>query len=143
MSELEKLPDTWESLITLVSQTITLRKFSEGSYDEDWDEGAGQGTSYTIQARVKYDLTEREITELGENMLLDAVVVIRMTDLEAQSLDVASQDRFVIALKSFRITKFRSVVIAGVKVGYEIGVREETSGLPDPPPPPGGNGGTA
>jgi len=121
---MDKLKTTWQDLINLVSTSITLRKFAENSYDEDWDQGTAQYTVYTIDARIKYDLTERDLELLGEEMLLDAIVYIRDIDLSAQSLTIATQDQFQIDSKNYRITKIRPRIIASEQVGYEIGIKE-------------------
>ncbi len=121
---MEDLKTTWEDLINLVSMTITLRKFQEGEYDEDWDEGEKEHTEYSIIARVKYELTERDLELLGEDMLLDAVIVIRKKDLDAQSLTVTSKDRFKINTVNYRITKLKPHIVGGQQVGYIMGVRE-------------------
>ena len=121
---MEDLKTTWEDLMNLVSISITLRKFQEGAYDEDWDEGEKQYTEYTINARVKYELTERDITLLGEDMFLDAIIVIRKKDLDTQSLTIDSKDRFKVNTVDYRITKFKSHIVGGQDVGFIIGVRE-------------------
>jgi hypothetical protein len=121
---MEDLKTTWEDLINLVSMAITLRKFQEGEYNEDWDEGEKAYTDYNINARIKYELTERDFTLLGEDMLLDAVVVIRKNDLDAQSLTVTSNDRFKINTVDYRITKLKPHIVGGQQVGFIMGVRE-------------------
>lgn len=121
---IEDLKTTWEDLINLVSMSITLRKFQEGEYDEDWDEGSKQYTDYSIQARVKYELTERDLELLGEDMFLDAIIVLRKKDLDTQSLTVNSKDRFKVNTVDYRITKLKPQIVGGQDVGYIIGVRE-------------------
>lgn len=108
----------------LVATDITLRKFAEDTYDEDWDQGTPKYTDHIISARIKYDLTERDFTELGDNLQLDAILAIRQIDLDALSFTIANQDRFVLDTKIYRITKFRYRLVAGEKVGYEIGIKE-------------------
>ena len=121
---MNKLKQAWDDLTAFVSITITLQKFTEDSYDETWDEGKATFPEYGIAARVKYDLSERDIELLGENLLLDAVVTIRDVDLAALSTDVESQDRFVITAKTYCITKIMSRIVKGEKTGYVIGVKE-------------------
>lgn len=121
---MEKLKDTWEDLVNLVKMTVILMKFAEDSYDETWDEGKGEFPEHSISARVKYDLSDRDIEQLGDNMLLDAVILIRKKDLDALNLDIATQDHFKIENKVYRITKLRPKIIAGQNVGYEIGIKE-------------------
>lgn len=121
---MQDLKTTWEDLINLVSMTITIQKFQEGSYDEDWDEGTKQYTEHTIQARVKYEITERDIESLGEDLLLDAIIFIRNKDLNALGITLASQDRFKVNTVDYRITKLKPHIVAGQDVGFVIGVRE-------------------
>ncbi len=121
---MEYLKTTWEDLINLVSMSITLCKFQEGEYDEEWDEGTKQYTEYSINARVKYELTERDIELLGEDMFLDAIIVLRKKDLDTQSLIVNSKDRFKVNTVDYRITKFKPHIVGGQDVGFIIGVRE-------------------
>ena len=121
---MENLKTTWEDLINLVSMSITLCKFQEGEYDEDWDEGTKQYTEYSINARVKYELTERDIELLGEDMFLDAIIILRKKDIDAQSLTVNSKDRFKVNTVDYRITKLKPHIVGGQDVGYIIGVRE-------------------
>jgi len=121
---MQDLKLTWEDLINAVSLIITLKKFSEGTYNEDWDEGARNYTEYSIDARVKYELSEREIESLGENMQLDAIVFIRNKDLDAKGITLVPQDRFNINAVDYRITKMQSKIVAGQDVGFILGVRE-------------------
>ena len=121
---MEDLKTTWEDLINAVSMTITIKKFQEGSYNEDWDEGTKQYTDHTIQARVKYEITARDIELLGEDMFLDAIIVLRKKDLDAQTLTIDSEDRFTVNTVDYRITKFKPHIVGGQDVGFIIGVRE-------------------
>jgi len=110
--------------MALVATPISILKFTEGEYDEDWDEGGKSYVEITIPARVKYDLSAREIEQLGEAMQLDAVIIIQQKELDNLSLEIVANDHFKIEAKEFRITKFRPVVIAGEKLGYQIGIKE-------------------
>jgi len=121
---MDKLKSSWEFLMGMITIDITFLKFTEGIYDENWDEGAATYPEYTLPSRVKFELTSRDIESLGENLLLDAIAIIRKKDLDALVLDLASQDRFRILDKLYRITKVRPIIIAGEHLGYEVGLRE-------------------
>lgn len=121
---MNKLKDSWQSLMSLVSTQIILLKFTEGDYNEDWDEGKKLYDEYPLPARIKYEMSQREFEELGEAMLLDAILIIRQKDLDEQTLDITSKDHFKISDKEYRITKFQLVVIASEKLGFKIGIKE-------------------
>lgn len=124
MTDFQNLKDTWQDLVNAISTNITLMKFEEGSYNADWDEGTKQYTEHAIPARITYEPSERDLELLGEEMLLDAMIVLRKKDLENLSLDVVSQDHFKINSKEYRITKIKPRIVSGENVGYVIGLRE-------------------
>jgi hypothetical protein len=120
---MERLRQTWETLMNIVATDIILKKFTESNYDESWDEGKATYYEYEIPARVRFNLAERDFTELGENLKLDAVIIIRKQDLDALNIEIAPQDRFLINTQTYRITKIKPVMVAGALLGYEIGVQ--------------------
>lgn len=110
--------------MNLVQTTVTLLSFTGGDYNEDWDEGDKAYDLYTLPVRIKYNMTEREIEQLGENLLLDAILVVRQTDLDELSLIIKNQDHFKIANIEYRITRIQPVMIASQPAGFKIGIRQ-------------------